>query len=159
MNSLRPDVVFDCNIFLQALTRASGPSAEALRCVERNEVTLYLSRQILRELQHVLEYPEIREKNPHVTDAIVAEFVNKIAYRGILVREVPHLVSYSRDPGDEPYLNLAAAVGADYLVSRDRDLLDLATNHATEAKEFRQRLPSLRIVNPVEFLENLKFVR
>jgi putative PIN family toxin of toxin-antitoxin system len=159
VNSLRPDVVFDCNIFLQAVTRMSGPSAEALRCVERNEVTLYLSRQILRELRNVLAYPEIQQRNPQLTDAVAAEFVDHVTYRGVLVREVPHVVSFSRDPDDEPYLDLAAVARADYLVTRDRDLLDMAASHAAEAKEFRQRFPSLRIVNPVEFIEMLKVAR
>ncbi len=155
MNPLRPDVVFDCNIFLQAVTRASGPAAEALRRVERSEVTLYLSRPVLRELRAVLAYPEIRAKNPLVTDPIVNEFVVRVAYRGVLVRVVPHVVRFPRDPHDEAYLDLVAAVRADFLVTRDRDLLDLATDHTTEAKEFRQRFPSLKIVGPVEFLHAL----
>jgi putative PIN family toxin of toxin-antitoxin system len=156
MNPDRPDVVFDCNIFLQALTRRAGPAAEALRCVERNEVTLYVSRAILRELRAVLTYLEIREKNPWVTDEVVEEFVARIAYRGVLVRDLPKVVKFLRDPDDEPYLNLVAAVRADYLVTRDKDLLDLVTSHMTEAKEFRQQIPSLKIVNPVEFLKALR---
>jgi len=129
MSPLRPDVVFDCNIFLQGLTRRLGQAAEALRRVERNEVTLYVSRAILRELRTVLDYPEIREKNPAVTDEVVEEFVNRVMYRGVLVRDVPHTVSFPRDPNDEPYLDLIAVARADYLVTRDRDLLDLATSH------------------------------
>jgi hypothetical protein len=34
MSDSRPDVVFDCNVFLQAIARAGGPAAEALRAVE-----------------------------------------------------------------------------------------------------------------------------
>lgn len=155
MNLLRPDVVFDCNIFLQAVTRSAGAAAEALRRVERNEVTLYISRPILRELRAVLAYPEIREKNLQVTDSVVEEFIKRVVYRGVLVRDVPHVVDLLRDPSDEPYLDLAAAVRADYLVTRDRDLLDLATDHATEAKQFRQRFSGLKIVGPMELLNAL----
>jgi len=155
MNPLRPDVVFDCNVFLQAVARVSGPAAEALRRVERNEVTLYLSRPILRELRTVLAYPEIREKNPHVTDPLVQEFLERITFRGVLIRDIPHVVRFPRDPHDEPYLDLVAAVQADVLVTRDRDLLDLATDHAVEAKEFRQRFPFLKVVDPVVFLRAL----
>ena len=61
-----------------------------------------------------------------------------------------------RDPGDEPYIDLAAAVQADYLVTRDNDLLSLATDHTTEAKQFRQRFPFLRIVSPGEFLSAMQ---
>ena len=50
-------------------------------------------------------------------------------------------------------INLAAAARADYLVSRDKDLLSLATDHSLVAKQFRQRFPKIRIVTPVDFLE------
>jgi predicted nucleic acid-binding protein len=36
------------------------------------------------------------------------------------------------------YINLAVAAGADFIISRDKDLLDLMTSHADECKEFRQ---------------------
>lgn len=43
-----------------------------------------------------------------------------------MIDEVPREVALDRDPKDEPYLNLACVSGAEYLVSRDADLLDLA---------------------------------
>ena len=55
-----------------------------------------------------------------------------------------------RDPDDEPYLNLAIAVSADYLVTRDNDLLDLMQDSA-----FRVRFPSLTILDPVTALRLL----
>jgi predicted nucleic acid-binding protein len=67
MEPTRPDVVFDSNIFLQALARANGPSAEALRMVEQNRVTLHISGAILREVRRALAYPEVRRKNPALT--------------------------------------------------------------------------------------------
>jgi predicted nucleic acid-binding protein len=54
---------------------------------------------------------------------------------------------------DEPYIDLAASAHAEFLVSRDRDLLSLATNRSLVGKEFRQRFPRLRILNPVAFLQ------
>ena len=152
MNPSRPDVVFDCNIFLQAVARAGGPAARALQLIEQNAITLHVSRPILRELRRTLAYPEIRQKNPNVTDEMVDAFLSRVMFRGVFHRDVPHRFDYPRDPFDEPYIDLAAAVQADYLVTRDKDLLSLATEHSIEAKEFRQRFPFLRIVNPVDFL-------
>src|SRR3954471_12689337 len=97
---------------------------------------LYVSRAVLRELRRTLEYPEIREKNPQLTPVIIDAFVARLMFRGVLIRDVPHVFEYGRDPGDEPYLDLAAAVSADYLVTRDQDLLFLATDHSIEAKQF-----------------------
>jgi predicted nucleic acid-binding protein len=41
----------------------------------------------------------------------------------------------------------------DYLVSRDKDLLDLMTGHTDECKDFRRRFRQLKIIEPVEFLK------
>lgn len=120
--------------------------------MEQNAITLHVSGAILRELRRTLAYPEIRLKNPRVTDEVVDAFLSRLMFRGAFHRDVPHTFNYPRDPSDEPYIDLAAAVQADFLVTRDKDLLSLATEHSIEAKQFRQRFPFLRIVSPVEFL-------
>jgi predicted nucleic acid-binding protein len=51
---------------------------------------------------------------------------------------------------------LAAAARANYLVSRDKDLLSLATDWSVLGKQFRQRCPRLHIVDPVDFLVMVK---
>jgi predicted nucleic acid-binding protein len=55
--------------------------------------------------------------------------------------------SCPRDPDDEPYVNLAVAAGARYLVTRDKDLLDLM-----EDADFRRRFATLAILDPAAFL-------
>jgi predicted nucleic acid-binding protein len=50
-------------------------------------------------------------------------------------------------------LNLAIEVEADYLVSRDNDLLDLMNWELEEGRAFQQRFHFLKIVTPVEFLK------
>jgi putative PIN family toxin of toxin-antitoxin system len=152
MDSLRPDVVYDCNVFVQAIIRASGPAAAALRLVERNAVRLHVNRPILRELRRTLAYPELRQKNPNITYAIVEDYLDHIAFRGVVHRDVAHVFEHPWDADDEIYVDLAAAVDANYLVTRDNDLLSLATDHSVAAKQFRQRFPSLRVVTPVELL-------
>jgi putative PIN family toxin of toxin-antitoxin system len=156
MNPSRPDVVFDCNIFLQAVSRVKGPAAESLRLAENNAVNLFVSKPILRELRKTLAYPEVRQKNPQLTDDVMDAFLSRIAFRGVLVRHVPHVFDFPRDPDDEPYLDLAAAVCADFLVTRDQDLLSLATDHSVEAKQFRQRFPQMSVLNPVDFLDQIR---
>ena len=60
--------------------------------------------------------------------------------------------AYSRDPKDEKYINLAVAAKADFLVSRDKDLLDLTTDVSIEEKRFRQKSKLLKVAEPIVFL-------
>lgn len=89
---------------------------------------------------------------PLLTDERADRLVETLLRQATLIDAVPHKFSYSRDPKDEPYINLAAAAKADFIVSRDNDLLDLMTGITVECKEFRQRFKPLKVINPVEFL-------
>lgn len=146
-------VVFDCNVFLQAAARAQGPAAACLRLVENGYLRLYLSPEILREVEEVLSYPEIRERFKTLTDEIVQQFIEHVRELAETPRYIPKRFAYQRDVDDEPYINLAIAARADYLVSRDRDLLDLMTGITAECKEFRQRFRFLRVVEPTALLQ------
>jgi predicted nucleic acid-binding protein len=68
---------------------------------------------------------------------------------------VPAVFTYPRDPNDEPYVNLALAAGARYLVTWDNDLLDLMNEATPAGQDFRRRFPDLTILNPVAFLREL----
>ena len=102
----------------------------------------YVSPAILAEVHDVIGRPSIRTKFRQLTDDVVAEFIERIAIR---VDEVGTGITLVRDPKDEPHLNLAAECQADYLVSRDRDLLKGADTIA-------RTMPHLRIVEPAAFL-------
>jgi putative PIN family toxin of toxin-antitoxin system len=153
----RPGVVFDCNVTIQAISNESGPSGRSLALLERGGIDVFLSRAILRELRRVLEYPSVRGKLPNLTDDRIEQFIQRLVFRAVLLRRVRHLMDYPRARQDEPYLDAAWTAGADYLVSRDNDLLALVTDHTAVGKEFRRRCPKLRITNPVDFL--LRFER
>ena len=100
MNSLRPDVVLDCNVLVQAVVRQTGPAAQILRLVEQNRVTLHVSKAILREPRRTLAYPEVRQRNPQLTDELTADLLREIVFRGVLHTAVPHVFEYARDPGN-----------------------------------------------------------
>ncbi|MGD0463790.1 MAG: putative toxin-antitoxin system toxin component, PIN family [Tepidisphaeraceae bacterium] len=147
-------VVFDCNIFLQALAAPGGPAA---RCVEMalcGQVALYLSPIVLDEIRKVTSYPKLVAKfrlRPNRVAALL-ENLPKVA---VIVPLVPELWRYSRDPDDAHYVNLALAADARLIVSRDADLLDLMDSNKPEAAEFQKRFPALRILDPVGFLREV----
>jgi len=152
----RPRVIFDANVSVQALAFDTGPAAEALRLVDTGRCELYTSTATLRELRRVLAYDEIRALSPNLTRERIAAVLKRLVYRSTLLRRVRHVFDFPRDRRDEPYLDLAAAAKADYLVTRDKDMLWLMTGHTPFCKQFRQRTHPLRVLNPVNFLNALR---
>ena len=144
-------VVFDCMVFLQASTRPQVPAARLfIDHVEGGDLALYVSDAILDEVRHVLGRPQIRAKNPSLTDEAVEEFFDRIGQVAQKIENVPASFTLACDPDDGPYLNLALAAATDYLVTRDQDMLDLMQDAG-----FRSRYPALIILTPVALLQVL----
>nr|WP_238602703.1 putative toxin-antitoxin system toxin component, PIN family [Fimbriiglobus ruber] len=139
-------------VFLQATARPSGPAAACFRHAEDGRIRLVTSDVILREIRNVLDRPKVRAKNPQLTDASIAAFLTRLNELAPPRTDAQSVFRYPRDPKDEPYLNLAIAENADYLVSWDKDILDLATSDGPEARIFRNLAPRLQIMNPADFL-------
>ncbi len=68
------------------------------------------------------------------------------------IENVSALFKYARDPDDEHILNLACASQASFLVTWDKDILDLAKPDDPDGKMFRTLCPNTSIVTPVGFL-------
>jgi putative PIN family toxin of toxin-antitoxin system len=132
-------VVFDCNILLQAAARPDGPAAACLRLLDANRIAVYVSSATVKS-SAVVTYPSVRRLFPDLTDANVGAFLRRLLYKAYLVRRVRHVLDYPRAPQDEPYIDLAASVDADYLVSRDKDLLSLMTGHSPSELFGRRRV-------------------
>lgn len=148
---MMPGVVFDCMVFLQGAARPAGPARACFDLVDESRVELFLSAEIVTEIRDVLTRPKTLRKFPLLTPEWVDTFLHAVVSRALAIANVPTIERLERDPKDEPYLNLAIAAQAKYLVSRDRDLLDLMADQA-----FRERHPGLLILDPVEFLKELE---
>jgi putative PIN family toxin of toxin-antitoxin system len=139
-------------VFLQAAARSESPAAACLRLAEAGQVHLILSSDILAEIGDVLQRAKIVARFPSLTVERVAAFLQALLKVAEVREVVPERVSLSRDPKDAKYLNLVADTSAHYLVSRDKDLLDLHVAGNTEADAVFQHCPGLRIMTPEEFL-------
>lgn len=148
----RPRVVLDCNVIIQAISNESGPAGQVLGLLEENRIQVCVSRAVLKELRAVLQYPAVRRLLRGLDDDRIDAFLKQFIFRATLVRRVRHVFDFPRAVQDEPYIDLAAAARADYLISRDRDLLSLSTDRSLLGKQFRQRYPRLRVLDPVAFL-------
>ena len=147
-------VVFDCNIFLQALAAPDGPSG---RCVQLafdgtgRSVRLAI---VLQEIREVANRPKVAAKLK-LEAKRVDEFIAAIEVASTLMQGFPETFTYERDPDDAHYVNLALAADAKLIVTRDNDLLDLMREDTSAARDFQARFPMLRILTPVGFLREL----
>jgi putative PIN family toxin of toxin-antitoxin system len=152
IESLR--AVFDCNIFLQALGKPLGPAGKCLDYVLSGRLSLYTANFIFDEIQKVAAYPKIVRRF-QLSDERVHRFLNDIRARSVIINDAPSRFNYSCDPDDARYIDLAVAVKAHLIVSRDKDFLDLMDMSRTEAVAFAREFPFLRIVDPVTFLREI----
>lgn len=148
--------IFDCNIYLQALINDESVAAKCFELAHLGEINLFISSETFDELKEVLSRPAILKLIPGATVTLIKAFLDEVQAIAVNVRRCPVRFRLARDPDDEPYLNLAIAAKADFIVTRDKDLLDLMTDYTEDAKEFRQRFRSIRIVKPPQFLAAIK---
>lgn len=140
-----PSVVFDSVVWVSIFLRKAGLTAELFTlCLEKT--TLFTAEEILQETRRVLlEKEHIRNKYAY-HDAEVERFIELIREQCAVVSELPDLRVIERDPKDDMVIACAVAAHADYIVSRDRDLLDLG--------EYQ----GIKIVTPEEFIRYLRAV-
>lgn len=114
-----------------------------------------MSADVLAEIRDVLNRPEHQTKFPALTPKAVDTFLARYLRAVNWFPLVPHLYTVQRDPKDSKYVNLALAAEAPYLLTTDRDLLDLMKPETPEGADFMQRFPKLKILDPVAFLDQL----
>ena len=138
------------------MVKERGSAVECLELVEYDRINLFVSDEVLAEIKDVLTRSKLQARFSLLTQERIERLLEILRQKATLVKNVLEIFNYPRDPKDEKYINLAVEAKADYIVSRDRDLLDLMTDFTDEAKEFRQRFRPLKIIEPLEFLHIIK---
>lgn len=134
-------VVLDTNVMVSALLVRGGNEDCILRAWRRRAYELVTSPEILAELARVLLYPKLR-KASHMTEAEVTFYIEAVAHESLLAEKGPK-IALCRDPDDNKFLEAAVHSRARFLVTGDKDLLDLRS------------VRSVKIVRPVSFLNIL----
>jgi len=125
-----PRAVLDTSALVSAFlsARPGGAAFELLQFAFAERFELVLSEPILTEVADVLlTRPHLRTRYRYADNAVAA-YVNGLRRAAALVTDLPQL-SVVRDKADDIILATAVAASADYLCSRDRDLLDLQRYH------------------------------
>ena len=131
--------VFDCNILVSAIGWG-GHSRACLALVTGNQVKLCVTPAIWEEYDKRI--PEIlAEEKPDIDPRPLLNEIVRISH---FVTPSPLGKQRSRDLKDDRYLACALAARAKFVVSNDRDLLDLE-------KPF-----GIAIVTPIQFLLHVR---
>jgi putative PIN family toxin of toxin-antitoxin system len=88
-----------------------------------DQYKLCLSAPIVEEILNVLRRPELTRKFRGLGSEGVASVLDLIGQAEIV--EITHLEPVSRDVKDDKFLATAVGANAGFLVSEDRDLLDI----------------------------------
>jgi putative PIN family toxin of toxin-antitoxin system len=139
-----PRIVLDSSVFVSAFLAKTGAAARVLDLALTESVYLSVSEAIIAETRNVLlTYERIRQRYTY-TDDDVEGFCARLGQAFTLLTVFPSVSGVCRDPNDDMVLACAMAAEAQYLVTRDKDLLVL------------QQYEGIAIVTPEAFLEWLR---
>ena len=117
-----PRVVLDTNLVLSALIFANGRVATLRDAWREGHCVPLVSKATTAELIRVLAYPKFKLGDEDQQE-LLADYLPWCAT--VRIPNPPPATPNCRDPYDQPFLQLAVAGKADYLVSGDKDLLSL----------------------------------
>ncbi len=128
----------ETNILIAA-TFWNGDSERIIQKIEKKEIELILSKEIIEEFSNVLEYEEIQEKIKK-KKLEMKRTVEKIISLSTIVEPTEKLFIVKDDHDDNKILECAKAGNVNYLISNDKHLLNI--------KQFEE----IKIITPQEFL-------
>lgn len=141
---LRKTIIVDTNVLIRATFRKrSALSHRIYQAIEKQECLLALSPAIVEEIRDVLSRDYIIALT-YTTVEMRQRFVDKLMNISIVTPGKAKLIQTSRDVKDNPFLVCAVEAKADYLVTTDKDLLDMKESAGT------------RILPPHEFVDLLE---
>jgi uncharacterized protein len=123
------NVVIDTGVLLKIA--AAGVHSPLFASWQAHHFDLYLSHEMLSELEEVLSRPKV-QKFVHANSG--QRFLTLLAERAIFVQPAAHF-PHSRDPDDDKVIATAVAAPADYLITVDKDLYDDPALVAALAKQ------------------------
>ncbi|NDU93876.1 putative toxin-antitoxin system toxin component, PIN family [Spirosoma terrae] len=118
-------IVFDTNVLLSAFIFRKFAGDVYQYCAER--YLLYSSEWMLAELSEKLESKKFRLPLT-LQETILVQVREDVQ----LVYPTNEMPNYSRDPDDNNVLRLALFIKANFIITGDRDLLDLGQVEKTE---------------------------
>lgn len=133
-------IVLDTNMFISGFF-FHGMIETVFDLVLENKLRMYMSLKLKTEIVKKFKVFNLTEQEQYA----IQQFIEK---RGILVDPKVKVVT-SRDPKDNFVLELAETARVDYIITRDKDLLDLP----------KSVWKNTRIIKPEDFLPLLRSLK
>ena len=103
-----------------------GVSFKLLHFAKEGRFELHISDEILDEVSDTLVTHERMRRRYRYSDSSIVEYCQGLAEFAKLARDVPEVRGVVvRDPTDDMIVTCALAADADYIVTRDKNLLSL----------------------------------
>jgi len=134
-------VVLDTNVLVSG-TFWDGDSRKILGLLDEKVIVGVLSQEIIDEYRAVLIRDDIVDKIIN-KNLIASRVVERIISTSIIVKPKNQLFVVKDDPKDNKVIECAVAAEADYIITKDRDLLRM------------KKFESITIITPEEFLKRL----
>lgn len=119
-----PRLVLDTNVVLDMLHFTETSGQALLQALEAGEYQCFSDADALIELARVVTYPKLRI--PHELGETLVKRYAGLSTQVTRVSQPPYTLPRCRDKDDQKFLEIAATVAADAVVSKDNDLLRLA---------------------------------
>ena len=116
-------VILDTNVWISGIIKG-GKAGEVIGYLETHNYEIFISPNILAEIDRVLDYPRIK-KILLKSGKSKIEVLKRIYGMCFLVRPRVKLQIIHEDPADNMFLECAQEVSAQYLISGDTHLLKL----------------------------------
>ncbi len=132
--------VIDTNILVSGLISSKASPAKIISLWRERKFILVVSEEILREVERVLFYPKIFKKY-RLDKNSIDKYVKIFRAFTEIAEPKEELRLIKADESDNKFIEAALAVGAGYVVSGDKHLLEI--------REFR----GIKVIKADEFLK------
>lgn len=133
-------VVIDTSIFVRALINPYGVNARLFQWAHKYEIMA--SEAIIEEILEVLYRSSLHNKYSSITEIRIEDILNIIEESKIVIPK--RKIDICRDSDDNKFLECAIEGKVSYLISADKDLLDMKESEG------------IKIISGSEFLKILE---
>lgn len=132
------NIVIDTNVVISGIFFGGYPR-KILEAVADKQISAYATTEIINEYYEIID-EMIKRKQGRINNSVLSQLVSKLK-----IIQSSSSVNICRDPDDNKFIECAIDANALYIISGDKDLLDI------------QKFNNIQIVNTKFFCE--KFIR